>query len=76
MTLCNKGCNVAFTKIGCMITLFGIIILCSSKCTRTGLWMIPLHPTPPSTASINPAILPPTVIATNVGTTSPAGEYA
>jgi hypothetical protein len=38
--------------------------------------MIQLCPTPPLTASINPAILPPTVIAANVEATSSAGEYA
>jgi hypothetical protein len=75
-TLCNAGCNVAFTKIGCKITYHGKIILCSSKCTRTGLWMISLCPTPPSTTSIYPAIPPPTVIDTKVEATSSAGEHA
>ncbi len=53
VTLCNAGCNVVFTKIGCTITYCGKIILCGSKCTRTGLWMIPLCPTPPLTTSNN-----------------------
>jgi hypothetical protein len=52
------------------------IILCGSKCTRTGLWIIPLCPMPPLTASINPAIPPPTVIAANMDATSSSGEYA
>jgi hypothetical protein len=38
--------------------------------------MILLCPTLPLTASINPAILPPTVIAANVESTSSAAEYA
>jgi hypothetical protein len=75
VTLCNVDCNVAFTKIGCTITHHGNIILCGSKCTRTGLWMIPLCPTPPPATSINQAILPPTAIAANVDATSSAGEY-
>ncbi len=76
ITLCNVGCNVAFTKIACTITYCGKIILCSSKCTHTGLWMIPLFPTPPLTTSKNPANLLPTVIAANMDATSSAGEYA
>ncbi len=51
VTLCNAGCNVVFTKIGCTITYRGKVILCGSKCTHTGLWMIPLCPTPPSSGS-------------------------
>jgi hypothetical protein len=76
VTLCNAGCNVAFTKIGYTITYCGKIILCGSKCTRTGLWIIPLCPTPPSTASNNHANPLPTVIAANVDATSSASEYA
>ncbi len=76
VTLCNAGCNVAFTKIGCTITHCSNIILCSGKCTRTGLWMIPLCPMPLSATSINQAILPPTVIAANMDATISAGEYA
>jgi hypothetical protein len=76
VNLCNTGCNVAFTKIGCTFIYCRKIILCGSKCTRTGLWMIPLCPTLPSTTSINPAIPPPTVIAANMEATSSAGEYA
>jgi hypothetical protein len=76
VTLCNAGCNVDFTKIGCPITYCGKVILCGSKCTRTGLWMIPLCPTPPSSANNNLVNLLPTVIAANVDTTSSTGEYA
>jgi hypothetical protein len=53
----------------------GKVILCSSKCTRTGLWMIPLCPTPPASVNNNQANLLPTVIAANVDATSSAGEY-
>ncbi len=53
VTLCNAGCNVVFTKIGCTITYCGKNILCGSKCTCTGLWMIPLCPTLPLTTSNN-----------------------
>jgi hypothetical protein len=74
MTLCNAGCNVAFTKIGCTITHCSKNILCSSKFTHTGLWMIPLCPTPPPTTSINLAIPPLTVIAANMDASSSAGE--
>jgi hypothetical protein len=44
VTLCNAGCDVLFTKIGCTITHRGRTIMCGSKCMRTGLWMIPLQP--------------------------------
>ncbi len=50
----------------------GKIILCGSKGTHIRLWMIPLCPTPPLTASNNPANPLPTVIAANVDATSHA----
>ena len=40
--LCNAGCEVQFTKIGCIIKYHGRTIFCGRKCTKTGLWMIPL----------------------------------
>jgi hypothetical protein len=76
LTLCNAGCNVVFTKIGCTIMYCGKVILCGSKCTRTGLWMIPLCPTPPSSTNNNIANLLSTVIFANVDATSSMGEYA
>ncbi len=76
VTLCNTGCNVVFTKIGCTITYHSKVILCGSKCTHTGLWMIPLCPTLPSTANNNQANPLPTVIAANMDATSSAGKYA
>ncbi len=76
VTLCTAGCNDVFTKIGCTIMYCGKVILCGSKCTRTGLWMIPLCPMPPLSANNNLANLLPTVIAANMDATSSAGEYA
>jgi hypothetical protein len=76
VNLCNVGCNATFTKIGCTITFCGKIILCGSKCTCTGLWMIPLCSTLPSIFSSNLAIPTPTIIAANVEATSSAGDYA
>jgi hypothetical protein len=50
MSLCNAGCTVHFTKIGCTIIYHGRTIVCGHKCTRTGLRMIPLSKdtSPPS----------------------------
>jgi hypothetical protein len=76
VTLCNAGCNVVFTKIRCTITYCGKVNLCSSKCTRTGLWMIHLCPTPPLSTDNNQANLLPTVITANVDAISSVGEYA
>ncbi len=74
--LCNAGCNVVFTKIGCTITYCGKVILCGSKCTCTRLWMTPLCPTPPLITNNNQANRLPTFMAANVDATSSAGEYA
>jgi hypothetical protein len=78
VTLCNAGCNLAFTKIGCTILYRGCTVLCANKCTRTGLWIIPLAATtpPPPTPTVTPADDLPTAIATNVKATSTAAEYA
>ena len=76
--LCNAGSDIAFTKIGCTISYRGHPVLCTNKCTRTGLWMIPL-------ATTHSLALPPTItltndlpitIATNVNATSTAAKYA
>ena len=65
--LTDAGCEVLFTKIGCTISKNGRIIVCCRKCTRTGLWMIPLLGDS-TTVSIN---LPyPTDIVANVMTNS------
>ena len=42
--LCNAGCEVTFTKIECIVKYRGRIVLRGKKCTRTGLWMVPLDP--------------------------------
>ncbi len=61
VTLSNEGCDVVFTKIECTITYCSKVILCSIKCTRIGLWMIPLCPTPPSSTNNNQVNLLPNV---------------
>jgi hypothetical protein len=76
VTLCNAGCNVFFTKIGCTITYRSKVILCGSKCTRTGLWMIPLCPTLPASTDNKQASMLPPLIAANVDAASSVGEYA
>lgn len=38
--LCNAGCEVIFTKIGCKVQDRGNTVLTGYKCTRTGLWMV------------------------------------
>ena len=40
--LCNAGCDVEFTKIGCTVKHRGRVVLKGNKCTKTGLWMIPI----------------------------------
>ena len=54
--LCNAGCEVTFTKIDCKVKYRGKVVLQGYKCTRTGLWMVPLDtssavPSTPSTSS-------------------------
>ena len=73
--LCNAGCDILFTKIGCTILHRGCMVLCANKCTCTGLWLIPLALTATTTPSNMAAAHPPTKIATNVKVTSTATEY-
>ena len=40
--LCNAGCQVKMTDISCQVTFRGKIVVTCSKCTRTGLWLMPL----------------------------------
>ena len=40
--LCNEGCEVTFTKINCTVQYRGRTVLTGKKCTKTGLWMIPV----------------------------------
>jgi hypothetical protein len=46
--LCEAGCKISFTKWGISVEIRynGRVVLTVSKCTRTGLWMIPLTNTP------------------------------
>jgi len=75
VTLCNAGCDVLLTKIGCTITHCGRTIMCGSKCMRKGLWMIPLQPGSQPTSTTTPPIAI-TAMAANVAATSTAGDHA
>jgi hypothetical protein len=83
VTLCNAGCTVTFTKINCTIIYRGRTIICGNKCTRMGLWMVPLmnpgvQATSPS-ATITHAplrISSATTVAANIDATSSAAKYA
>ena len=44
ITLCNAGCKVLLTKIKCIVTYRGRMVITGQKYCRTGLWMIPLTP--------------------------------
>jgi hypothetical protein len=73
LTLCNARYTVHFTKIGCTIVYQGRTIVCGHKCTRTGLWMIPLS----KDAKAPPADFHPTVaMAANIDATSSTAKYA
>jgi len=78
VTMCNAGCTVTFTKIGCSIVYHGRTIICGHKCTHTGLWMVPLQQEGHTNPSTSPATNPPatTAMAANVEATSSAPEYA
>ena len=43
--LCNAGCEVSFTKIDCTVKYRGRTVLKGYKCSKTGLWMVPLDTT-------------------------------
>jgi hypothetical protein len=71
VTMCNAGCIVTFTKIGYTITYCSQTIVGGRKCTRRGLWMIPLTPLSPTALNALSAINPPSIaMAANVNTTS------
>ena len=80
----NAGCTVTFTKINCTIVYCGRTIVCGHKCTKTGLWMVPLKcsdaqaTAPPAVANehTHPTAEPTMAIAANVDATSSAAEYA
>ena len=40
--LCNAGCEVKLTDISCEVHFRGRPVISCSKCTSTGLWMLPL----------------------------------
>ena len=40
--LCNAGCEVSFTKIECIVKYRGRVVLKGHKCSKTGMWMVPL----------------------------------
>jgi hypothetical protein len=76
VTMCNAGCTVTFSKIGCTIVYHGRTIVWGHKYTRTGQWMIPLaeNTTPPTTM---PTTSPISIkLAANVDTTSSTAKYA
>jgi hypothetical protein len=77
VTMCNTGCPVTFTKIGCTIVYCSQTIVCGHKCTRMGLWMILLIPWSPAAPTTLPAINPPSIaMAANVNAISSAAKYA
>jgi len=81
VTMCNAGCTVTFTKINCTIVYRGRTIVCGHKCTKTGLWMVPLQgsnaqATGPPAVSSEPTTDPTFTIAANVVATSSAAKYA
>ena len=82
--LCNAGCEVIFTKVGCIVKYRGHTVLKGHKCTRTGLWMVPLSPnskqenismeaTKTATIPTSPSVLN---IASNIVETSNKEEIA
>jgi hypothetical protein len=77
ITMCNAGCTVTFSKIRCTIVYRGNTIVCGHKCTRTGLWMIPLTPELTMPPTSMPTTCPTSIkLAANVNTTSSAAKYA
>ncbi|KAL3792547.1 hypothetical protein ACHAW5_007907, partial [Stephanodiscus triporus] len=86
VNMCNAGCEVNFTKIGCTVKYRGRTIVCGRKCTKTGLWMLPLATnlletsaftsTSPSSNPTTAPSAPTTQMATNIDATSSSAEYA
>jgi hypothetical protein len=82
--MCNARCTVTFTKINCTIVYRGRTIVCGHKCTKTGLWMVPLkgsnaqatNPPAGSSEHTHPTAEPTFAIAANVDATSSAAKYA
>ena len=81
VTMCNAGCTVTFTKISCTIVYHGRTIVCGHKCTKTGLWMVPLRGANTQAAGPPTVLSKPTTeltfaITTNVEATSSAAKYS
>jgi hypothetical protein len=82
--MCNAGCTVTFTKINCTISYRDRIIICGNKCTRTGLWMVPLTKntdhqaaSPSATTNHAPLFTPSTAaLVANIDAISSAAKYA
>ncbi|KAL3773260.1 hypothetical protein ACHAW5_002424 [Stephanodiscus triporus] len=85
--MCNAGCEVNFTKIGCTVKYHGCTIICGQKCTKTGLWMLPLATNLLETSNCTANTItsskrttvpsaPSTPMAANINATSFAAEYA
>jgi hypothetical protein len=77
ITMCNAGCTVTYTKINCTISYHSQTIICGSKCTRTGLRMVPLTKvkvqatSPSATTNHAPLCTSSTAaVAANIDTTS------
>ncbi|KAL3763957.1 hypothetical protein ACHAW5_004642 [Stephanodiscus triporus] len=86
-TMCNAGCEVNFTKIGCTVKYCSRTITCGQKCTKTGLRMLPLATnllgtsnctagTITSSNHTTAPLAPTTPMAANIDATSSAAEYA
>ena len=43
MVRCNSGCKVKFNKCGVTVKYNGKTVFRGTKCTRTGLWLVPLQ---------------------------------
>ena len=58
VTLCNAGCRVIFDMIGVTVTHRGRLVMEGRKCTRTGLWMVPISRTATEKGGRTPTITP------------------
>jgi len=72
--LCNAGCEVKFTKIGCTISYRGRIILHAHKCTNNGMWMVPLTQQQATTTDSISNV--PNEVVNNIHTTTNKAELA
>eukprot|EP00804_Cyclotella_cryptica_P020493 CCRYP_019412-RA/>CCRYP_019412-RA protein AED:0.05 eAED:-0.04 QI:0/0/0/1/0/0.5/2/0/1372 len=56
---CDAGCRVSFDATACHIFLRGKLVLTGTRCTTTGLWIIPLNPSSPDSTIGTPQSHPP-----------------